>query len=152
MDGGRQSMNSYDHARAVRTLSVILAVAIFASIVHYTDNAVNFEAFTPPPDSIPSSPGIVVGFWFAFTAAGLAGYIRFRRAPSGVALALLSFYSGSGLIGIGHYLVPDATSMPWWRQGHVLLDIASGVAVLAFTLWAARARRDLRPAAASRPT
>jgi hypothetical protein len=144
-------MDGYDHGRAVRTLGIVLAVAVAASVVHYTDNAANFEDFTPPPDAIPSSPEIVVGFWVVFTTAGLAGYLLFRRGPSTRALLLLSFYSGSGLIGIGHYLVPEATSMPWWRQAHVIFDIASGAAVLAFTIWAARARRRavLRPAGAS---
>ena len=136
-------MNSYDHSRAVRLLGAILALAVVTSIVHYTDNAVNFNEFEPPPDAIPSSPGIVVGFWVVFTAAGLVGYMLFRRGPSNSALALLGFYSGSGLVGIGHYLVPGATSMPWWRQGHVLLDIACGVAVLTFAIWAAKGRRSL---------
>jgi hypothetical protein len=80
----------------------------------------------------------VLGAWFPFTAAGLAGYLLFRRRPSGLALVLLAAYSGSGLIGIGHYLVPGATSMPWWRQAHVCLDITLGIAMLSFALWATR--------------
>ena len=81
------------------------------------------------------------GFWVGFTAAGLAGYLLFRRSASDLALVLLAVYSGSGLVGIGHYLVPGATSMPWWRQVHVSLDIACGIAVFSFVIWAARARR-----------
>jgi hypothetical protein len=26
--------------------------------------------------------------------------------------------------------------MPWWRQAHVCLDIACGLAIFAFVLWA----------------
>ena len=133
-------MNSYDHRRAVRILSAIFVAAVVVSIVHYTDNSVNFSDFPPAPKAVPSSAEIVVGFWFAFTAAGLAGYVLFRRGPSNLSLLLLAVYSGSGLVGIGHYLVPGATSMPWWRQAHVVLDIACGIAMFSFAIWSARAR------------
>jgi hypothetical protein len=134
-------MSFYDHRRAVRILSVILAVAAVVSIIHYTDNYLNYHDF-PQSRTLPNpSAALVLGAWFAFTAAGLVGYVLFRRAPSNLALILLAAYSGSGLVGIGHYLVPGATSMPWWRQAHVCLDITCGIAVFSFALWAARARR-----------
>jgi hypothetical protein len=136
-------MSVYDHRRAVRILGVILAIAVVASIVHYTDNYVNYQDY-PQARTLPNpSSAVVLGSWFGFTAAGLAGYLLFRRGPSNLALILLAAYSGSGLVGIGHYLVPGATSMPWWRQAHVGLDIASGTAVFCFALWAARARSRL---------
>ena len=133
-------MSSHEHRRAVRILSVIFALAVVASIVHYTDNYVNYSDY-PPAKKVPTSAAGVLVAWFAFTAAGLAGYLLFRRRPSDLALLLLAAYSGSGLIGIGHYLVPGATSMPWWRQAHVCLDIASGIAMFSFVIWAAGARR-----------
>ena len=43
----------------------------------------------------------------------------------------------SGLIGFGHYTVPGATDMVWWRQTHVVVDIVCGIAILGFALWAA---------------
>jgi len=132
---------AYEHRRAVRILSWIFAVAVVVSIVHYTDNYVNYHDY-PQPKTLSNAPeALVPGFWLGFTAAGLAGYLLFRRRPSDLALVLLAVYSASGLIGIGHFLVPGATSMPWWRQLHVGLDIASGIAVFSFAIWAARARR-----------
>jgi hypothetical protein len=133
-------MSFYDHRRAVRILSAIFAFAVVVSIVHYTDNYANYSDY-PEPRNVPTSAALVIGAWFAFTAAGLAGYLLFRRRPSDLGLLLLAAYSGSGLIGIGHYLVPGATSMPWWRQAHVCLDIASGIAMFSFVIWALRARR-----------
>jgi hypothetical protein len=134
-------MSFYDHRRAVRILGWIFAVAVMVSIVHYTDNYVNYDDY-PQARTVPNpSAALVLGAWFAFTAAGLAGYLLFRRRPSDLALVLLAAYSGSGLVGIGHYLVPGATSMPWWRQVHVCLDIACGIAAFSFAVWAARARR-----------
>ena len=135
-------MSSYDHQRAVRIISVIFGVAVVVSILHYTDNYVNYHDYPQPSSGPNPSKSLVLGAWFPFTAAGLAGYLLFRRSPSNLALILLAAYSGSGLVGIGHYLVPGATSMPWWRQAHVCLDITCGVAVFSFAIWAARARRD----------
>ena len=138
-------MSFYDHRRAVRILSVIFAVAVVVSIIHYTDNYVNYHDY-PQSRTLPNpSAALVLGAWFAFTAAGLAGYVLFRRSPSNLALILLAAYSGSGLVGIGHYLVPGATSMPWWRQAHVCLDIALGISIFVFAMWAARARRNTSP-------
>lgn len=134
-------MSSYEHPRAVRVLGWIFAVAVVVSIIHYTDNYVNYHDY-PQPKTLSDAPeALVPGFWVGFTAAGLAGYLLFRRSASDLALVLLAVYSGSGLVGIGHYLVPGATSMPWWRQVHVSLDIACGIAVFSFVIWAARARR-----------
>jgi hypothetical protein len=133
-------VSGYDHRRAVRTLTALMAVAVAVSIVHYTDNYVNYADFPQASGAASYSKASVAVAWFAFTAAGVAGYLLFRRAPSNLALALLAIYSGSGLIGIGHYTVAGATSMPWYRQLDVVLDIACGVAVFAFAVWAARAR------------
>jgi len=128
----------------VRILSWIFAAAVLVSIIHYTDNYLNYQDYPQARTAPNPSADLVLGAWFGFTAAGLAGYLLFRRRPSDLALALLLAYSGSGLIGIGHYLVPGATSMPWWRQLHVCLDIACGIAIFSFVIWALRARRGGR--------
>jgi hypothetical protein len=138
-------VDPYEHPRAVRILGVIFAVAVVVSIVHYADNYVNYNDY-PQATTVPNpSAGLVLGAWFGFTAAGLAGYLLFRRRPSTLGLTLLAVYAGSGLIGIGHYLAPGAAAMPGWRQAHVALDIACGIAVVAFAVWAARARRRADP-------
>ena len=130
--------------RARRIFAVLFPVAVVVSIVHYTDNYFNYHDY-PRSQTLPNPSAAVVGSaWFVFTAIGLAGFILFRRELSNRGLLLLAAYSGSGLVGIGHYLVPGATSMPWWRQAHVVLDISCGVAIFAVALWAALG--DERPA------
>src|SRR5215213_7118155 len=125
----------------VRVLRVTLLVAVVVSVVHYTDNYVNIDDY-PRASTLPNPDALTILIaWFVFTGAGLAGYLLFRRGPSTWSLILLAVYSGSGLIGIGHFLVPGALDMPWWRQLHVGLDIAAGVAVLAFVVSAERGRR-----------
>ena len=128
------------HQRAVRLLTPLFATAVLVSVVHYTDNVVNYSDF-PRNGPLPD-PGrwLVLGAWVLFTAAGIAGYVLFRRGPSTLALSLLAFYSGSGLVGFGHYTVPGAFGMPAARQAHVIADILLGIAMFAFVMWSARSR------------
>jgi hypothetical protein len=115
---------------------------VAVSVVHYADNYVNYHDY-PRSRSLPNpSQTLILASWFAFTACGVAGYWLYRRARSNWALVLLAAYSGSGLIGIGHYTVPGATGMPWWRQLHVISDILCGIAIFAFALWAVRNRGE----------
>lgn len=122
-------------------LTVLLALALPISVVHYADSVANFADY-PKSTVIPNPSALLIAIsWFAFTAAGVAGYLLYRRAPSPRALVLLAFYSGSGLVGFGHYTVPGALDMPWWRHLHVLGDIACGLAIFGFAIWAARQPR-----------
>jgi tryptophan-rich sensory protein len=133
------------HARAVRVVSVILALGVLVSVIHYVDNYVNYDDF-PQPTSGPNPPRWLIPVsWVVFTAAGLTGYLMFRRRASTLALTLLAFYSVSGLIGIGHFTVPGAFDMPAARQAHVGADILCGVAMLGFVLWAAQTRPGVPP-------
>jgi hypothetical protein len=138
-------MSRYDHRHALRILTILFGVAVAVSVVHYTDNYVNYHDY-PRSATLPNpSATTIVLAWFGFTSLGLAGYLFFRRGPSNLALLMLAAYSGSGLVGIGHYLVPGATAMPWWRQAHVILDIGCGAAIFAFAVWVSR-RRSLAAA------
>jgi hypothetical protein len=124
-----------------------MSVAFVVSVVHYVDNTVNYADYpqAEPGSALPNPPDWVVGAaWFVFTAFGVLGlwlWLRGRVAPAAVAIAA---YSGSGLVGIAHYLVPGATDMVWWRQAHVIADITCGVLLFAFSLWAVVALRPSR--------
>jgi hypothetical protein len=134
-------MSTFD--RATRVLLWLLGVAFVVSVIHYIDNVVNYADYpAPEPGTLPAPTAVVIAAaWFVFTAAGLSGlWLWFRRSIVGAALAFAS-YSISGLIGIGHYTVPEAAGMPWWRHTHVIVDILCGIAVLGFAVWAIR-RRD----------
>ena len=134
-----------DHARAVRVLTALLGAAVVVSVVHYLDNYVNYDAF-PVPDSGPvPSRGLVGGSWFAFTAAGVLGYLLFRWGRRlELACALLLTYSLSGLVGFGHYSAPGMLDAPWWRQAHVVADIVLGLSLAAFAVTSWRAARRIR--------
>jgi len=122
-----------DHRRRLRLLTALMTAAIVISVVHYLDNYLNYASF-PTSDGVPAPSRALVGLsWFAFTAAGIVGYVVFRRGHRlGLACALLAYYSVSGLIGVGHYTASEMVDAPWWRQGHVIADILCGVAIAAF--------------------
>lgn len=135
--------------RGLRLLLVLFGTAFVVSIVHYVDNVVNYHHY--PQGGVaglpaPSAPVIAVS-WFVFTAAGLLGiglFLRSRIVPAAAALAVYSF---SGLVGLGHYLVPDAMAMPLWRHAHVIADVICGVLILGFAVWSVVApRTEARPA------
>ncbi|RRS01360.1 hypothetical protein [Glycomyces terrestris] len=109
------------------------------SVVHYIDNYANYDDYPVPHahSRFPVPSATVVGVsWFVFTAFGAAAVLLWRRRAIAWSAAALGVYSLSGLVGIVHYLMPGATDMAWWRQTHVILDIACGLALLAFAVWA----------------
>lgn len=127
-----------NHDAQVVVLGALLAIAFVISVIHYADNVANIADY-PRTTSIPNPEGWFVGLmWVPFTAAGVAGFLLFRRdGATTPALLLLAFYSGSGLIGAVHYAGVDALSMPWWRHAHIVADVVSGAAIFAFVLVAA---------------
>jgi hypothetical protein len=128
-------------ARELGVVRVLVGVAVAVSVVHYADNTLNYAAY-PQPSSGAAPSQLTVGLsWPAFTAVAVAAYLLLRRGRTLAAAFGLAVYSGSGLVGIGHYTVPGATGMPWWRQAHIVADITCGVALLACALWLTRRAR-----------
>ena len=127
--------------RARSLLHVVFWTAVGVSVVHYADNVANYDDYPQPDGGFAPSQAVIAASWFAFTAFGLAGYRAFLRGRLRPAAVLLAVYSGSGLVGLGHYTVPGAEDMPWWRHAHVTADIVLGAAMLAFAAWAGRRPR-----------
>ena len=86
-----------------RQLTILLAVAVAVSIVHYVDNTVAYAAY-PQSETLPNPSRTLVGAaWFVFTAFGIVAYVLYTRGRRAAAAVCLAVYSGSGLVGIGHY-------------------------------------------------
>jgi hypothetical protein len=129
----------------LRPLLVLMSVAFVVSVVHYIDNTVNYADYprAQPGSPLPNPPAWVIGgAWFAFTAFGALGLWLFVRGRIRAAAIAIAVYSGSGLVGFGHYAVPGATDMVWWRQVHVIADIVCGLLLFAFALWSVVALRE----------
>jgi hypothetical protein len=129
----------------LRPLIVLMSVAFVVSVFHYVDNTVNYANYpqAEPGSVLPNPSQTLVGAaWFIFTAFGLLGLWLFVRGRITAAAIAIAVYSGSGLVGFGHYAVPGATDMVWWRQTHVIADILCGLLLFAFALWAVVALRE----------
>ena len=134
-------MSGAEHARAVKVLTAILAVAVTVSIVDYTDNYLAFEHY-PQAEGGPTTTAATIWIaWVVLTAFGLAGYLLYRSGRIRLASGLLAVYSLSGLIGIGHYSAAGMSELAWWRHAHIGADIACGIAVLAFAVWSVQRTR-----------
>jgi hypothetical protein len=128
-----------DRNKAQNLLTWLLAVAIAVSVVHYADNYFNYAEYPDASETpVPAPSRTIIGLaWFGFTAFGVAGYRAFRKGRERLGALLLAVYSGSGLVGFGHYSV-DMGGQPWWRHAHIVADIGLGIAILAFCLFALR--------------
>jgi hypothetical protein len=123
-----------------RTATIVVLIGIAVSIVHYADNYTLYEEY-PRSDTIPNpSAGLIAFAWFFFTAFALAGLYFLRQGNERAAAISLAVFSGSGLVGIGHYAAGGTDAFPWWRHAHVVTDIALGLAVLACALALSRVR------------
>ena len=128
-------------SRARTVLRALFLTAVAVSVVHYFDNVANHGDYPQPDGGFAPSAAVIAASWFAFTAFGVAGYRAFLRGRLRHAAILLAVYAGSGLVGLGHYTVPGAEDMPWWRHAHVVADIVLGTAMLAFAVWTGRRSR-----------
>lgn len=130
--------------RIFRAVAPLVVVAIAVSIVHYVDNYSAYDAY-PRSDTIPNpSAGLIGAAWFLFTPFALAGLWLLREGRTRGAAICLAVYSGSGLVGLGHYAAGGTGDFPWWRHAHIVADIALGAAILATAVWLAlRPPRDV---------
>ena len=124
----------------MRRVYIAVAIAFIVSVVHYTDNYVNYDAY-PQATSGPQPSATTIGLaWIVFTAFAIAAVVLLRRGRTVSGAVCLAIYSISGLIGIGHYTVPGATDMVWWRQAHVIADIVMGFVLLGLAVGLVRRR------------
>src|SRR4051812_16521172 len=69
---GMPSSDAAAFARARTILTVLFAVAVAVSVVHYTDNSFNYHDY-PRSSTLPNpSEATVATSWFVFTACGVA--------------------------------------------------------------------------------
>jgi hypothetical protein len=126
--------------RPTRILRLLVAVTIVESLIHYTDNTLRYDDYTVDDPSFLGSlvkQWVIPVSWVLFTAAGVIGYRRFRDGQRAQAAAWIGAYSTSGLISLLHYTDISMSDLSAFQNTFVFLDVALGVLLLAFALWAA---------------
>src|SRR5215207_6184805 len=116
-----------------RRVDVVLGTAFLLSIVHYVDNTIRFDDYSPDPGLI-TRPAIPIA-WVVFTAFGVWGYLQLRRGDDARAALGLAVYSASGLVGPFHYTTVSPSDFDWFQNLFVVLDSLAGVAVLLVAAW-----------------
>jgi hypothetical protein len=132
--------------RPTLVLNLVLGSAVVVSVVHYVDNTVRFDDYSPD-SGLVTRPMIPLA-WVVFTAFGVWGYVQYRRGRDARAALGLAVYAGSGLVGPVHYTAVSPSDFDAFQNVFVVLDTLLGIGVLAFACWLALGRRDLAPAGA----
>jgi hypothetical protein len=127
---------------SLRLLRALFFTAVAVSVVHYVDNFVNYEDFVAADPAQRSlafiTKPVIVTAWVVLTACGVAGYRLYRDGRHRAAAPWLAAYSGSGLVGFGHYLDRSPSELALYQNAHVIADIVMGVAIMAFAIWTLR--------------
>ena len=129
----------------IRAIGVVLLIAVALSVVHYIDNTVRFDDYSPDPGLI-TRPSIPLA-WFVFSAFGLWGWVQLRKGELAKAALGLAVYSASGLIGPLHYTTVSPSDFDWFQNTFVVLDTLAGLSVFAIACWLAlRSQKGNAPA------
>lgn len=128
--------------RPTRVLQALLVGAVLESFVHYLDNTVRFDDYGsdhPPAISAWIARWMIPVFWVLFTGAAVVGYRHLRAGRLPQAAAWLGAYSASGLVSLLHFVDISPSDLSPFQDTFVFLDVAFGIAVLAYALWLALA-------------
>lgn len=118
--------------RLPRLLSVLIAVYLIASLLHFIHNAEYLADYPGLPPGW-TRPGVYAA-WFCVTAPGLAGVGLLRRGWRFTGLALIALYALLGLDSLGHYLVAPLASHTGVMNVSILAEVGAALAVLAETV------------------
>ncbi|MGF1601707.1 MAG: hypothetical protein ACFCU8_06750 [Thermosynechococcaceae cyanobacterium] len=95
-------LSETSHAQRQKWLLALLIINIVASILHYTDNLIHFDAY-PEPDWF--SPYLTDSIWWLMTPFGLSGLWFYRQQKFQWAYLGLYGYALLSQLTLGHYVV-----------------------------------------------
>ena len=139
----RRTPSSTPIDRPTNALRVILAATIAISIVHYTDNTIRYDVYTGGKSTYIKKWMIPVS-WVLFTAAGLAGYVYFRRARWTRAAVCLALSSVGGLVDVGHFTSVSPSDFDAYELVFIFADfVIGGLVLFGFVVWITQTRVPL---------
>jgi hypothetical protein len=128
-------MRSETQRRSETVLKVILAAEMLSTAIHYTHNFVDVSHYPGPKDLYTVTRVAIVVSWPLLTWIGLMGYRRYREGRLQEARVCLAVYSVTGLVTLGHFIYGNP-KIPAFFYATLFTDALTGLAVLAFALWA----------------
>jgi hypothetical protein len=122
-----------DLSARLRLVTLLVAAHVVSSAFHFADNALRFSHYHDQA-TMWLNPTSVVVFWFVQTAFGLAGLILLRRGRR-AGRPMLVAYGALGFAGFLHYLAPPSHPMGVEMHALILLEAATGLALMVAVLW-----------------
>jgi hypothetical protein len=128
-----------DERAASKLLTWVLAAGILSTAIHYTHNFIAANRYPGPGGGSYTFVRVaIVVAWPLLTAIGLLGYRRYRERRYREARVALATYSLTGISTAGHFLYGNP-NIPAFFYATLFTDVLTGLSVLAFLAWSARA-------------
>jgi hypothetical protein len=125
-------LNETSHDQRQIGLLALLIVNIVASVLHYTDNLIHFDAY-PEPDWF--SPYLTDSIWWLMTPFGLAGFWFYRQRRFQLAYIGLYGYALLSQLTLGHYVVAPIWELSLKMNSLILLESWVAIPIALFGLW-----------------
>ncbi len=125
-------LNETSHPQRQTWLLTLLIVNIVASILHYTDNLIHFDAY-PEPDWF--SPYLTDSIWWLMTPLSIAGFWFYRQQQFRFAYIGLYSYALLSQLTLGHYVVAPIWELSLKMNSLILLESWVAIPLLFFVLW-----------------
>ncbi|MDZ8055040.1 MAG: hypothetical protein RMX68_005475 [Aulosira sp. ZfuVER01] len=118
-------MTTNNHQRQIWLLALI-AINIFASILHYVDRYPEPSWFTPQ---------ITDSLWLIMTPLSLAGYYQYIKKSFSSAYLCLYTYIIMSQITLGHNIITPLWHLALKMNTLILLESSTAIPLLIFVTW-----------------
>lgn len=112
-------------------LLALLIVNAISTILHYTDNFVNYDKYPQPTWITPDSIYLA---WSVLTIFGVIGYLLYVKDIFLAAYACLGIYSLTGISSPGHYFYSAQHVFSGKMHLLIWMDAIAGIFLLLFIL------------------
>jgi hypothetical protein len=127
---------------SVKTVKCVVAFAIIATAIHFTDNTIHLSDYPAASWQPDWFEYVVAASWFVFTGIGIMGYRYYRDGNYPKAHLFLGTYSVTGFITLGHFTTATPGELTRFGLTTVMIDFVVGCVVLSTVIWSMRARRS----------
>lgn len=123
-----------DTNKSQKWLLTLLIINIISTILHYTDNFLNFALYPAP---YWMNMHHVYLAWIGLTPFAIIGYLLYINRKYWLAYLCLFIYSNAGAGSMGHYFYGSITDMSLKMNVSIILDVIAGISLDLFLFWSA---------------